>query len=396
MGGITLENRVYYGQYSLRHWINLILKRNIILPEYQRYFVWNESKAATLIQAFKERKFVPPVTIGAFKMDGSNQNLILDGQQRLTSIFLAYLGLYPDESTYKKALQSFANENDDEEESGEKLDNVLAWKFDALTDKGRNKEAIIKNIIDGNYKKIDFEVDEDFLEKTFLGFSYLVPDAPDEKLQQKYYSSVFRNINIQGQALLPQESRASLYFLDKDLADYFNPKFSHDFVVKGVSGETRIDFVRCFSLLAQYKQDGNSDRVARGYKPMMEKYYEEYIYSVVSDANDRYGRFSVIFPDRKYEERLKNLEEALKEIKIPNKLPSIIDLDMYFFGLVYEIVFNNRKIDFSRRDQLNKAIDEEIEKLKKDPSHVKAPSHLRYLRLRISESIKVYKSYVAK
>ncbi len=37
-----MDNRVYYGEYSLRHWINLILKNNIVLPEYQRYFVWNE------------------------------------------------------------------------------------------------------------------------------------------------------------------------------------------------------------------------------------------------------------------------------------------------------------------------------------------------------------------
>ena len=39
-----MDNRVYYGEYSLRHWINLILKNNIDLPEYQRYFVWNEKK----------------------------------------------------------------------------------------------------------------------------------------------------------------------------------------------------------------------------------------------------------------------------------------------------------------------------------------------------------------
>ncbi|MDP3289401.1 MAG: DUF262 domain-containing protein, partial [Methyloversatilis sp.] len=81
-----MENRVYYGQYSLKHWINLILKKNITLPEYQRYFVWNESKVANLIEAFKKKQFIPPVTIGAFKIGDISQNLILDGQQRLTSI----------------------------------------------------------------------------------------------------------------------------------------------------------------------------------------------------------------------------------------------------------------------------------------------------------------------
>ena len=38
------QNRVYYGEYSLKHWIDLILSKNLVLPDYQRYFVWNEKK----------------------------------------------------------------------------------------------------------------------------------------------------------------------------------------------------------------------------------------------------------------------------------------------------------------------------------------------------------------
>lgn len=133
-----MENRVYYGQYSLRHWINLILKKNITLPEYQRYFVWDEGKVATLIDAFRRKQFVPPVTIGAFKIGDTSQNLILDGQQRLTSILLAFLDLYPDEKTYKKTLEMFASENDDDE-PGEKLDNIFEWTFQKLTEKGGTK-----------------------------------------------------------------------------------------------------------------------------------------------------------------------------------------------------------------------------------------------------------------
>ena len=89
-----MDNRVYYGEYSLKHWIDLILKRNIVLPEYQRFFVWDEKKVETLIKTFRSKQFVPPITIGAFKNDDNEQNLILDGQQRLTSIFLTYLGLF--------------------------------------------------------------------------------------------------------------------------------------------------------------------------------------------------------------------------------------------------------------------------------------------------------------
>lgn len=105
-----MNNHVYYGEYSLAFWIELILTRKIILPKYQRHFVWNLERLTTLMATFRENRFVPPVTIGSFvRPDGSKCNYIIDGQQRLTSIMLAYLDLFPDKDSYKAHLQSLAN-----------------------------------------------------------------------------------------------------------------------------------------------------------------------------------------------------------------------------------------------------------------------------------------------
>ena len=393
-----MDNRVYYGEYSLKHWIDLILKKNLILPKYQRYFVWNEKKVETLIATFEKKQFVPPVTIGAFKDGNTNQNLILDGQQRLTSILLAYLGLFPDK-TFKKEIEKFVNENDDEEGTEEQFDNVFEWRFELLTQEGKNKQEILSKIVDGKYKKIDFKIDDKFLETKFLGFSYLVPDISNNKTQQekaqlKYYSSVFRNINIQGEPLLPQESRASLYYLDHDLEPFFEPKFAKGLVVKGISSSSKADFVRYLSLLSQYYKDKNSNQVARGYKPKMEKYYEEYIYAAVADDNsETYGKFSAIFPNRKFDTRFTRLEETISSIGFPKSFPSIIDLDVYLFGSIYKIVFEDKIIDTSKKDELKKELDEQILKYKQDPSHTKAPSNLGHLRKRISTSIEIYGKY---
>ena len=49
----------------------------------------------------------------------------------------------------------------------------------------------------------------------------LLAVGPDtEKQQQKFYTTVFRNINNEGKPLVAEESRASLYFLDKDLVGF--------------------------------------------------------------------------------------------------------------------------------------------------------------------------------
>lgn len=211
-----MDNRVYYGEYSLKHWIDLILKENIILPDYQRHFVWNEDAVKKLIVALKSKQFVPPITIGSFKKDDLNSNLILDGQQRLTSILLSFLGCFPNEKKYKLKKENtvkFADENDSEDEDNEDEEIILEWTFKALIQEGKNKEGILGKIKDTEYKKIDFDVDEKFFAETFLGFSYLIPNVADEKQQQKYYSTVFRSINNEGKPLLSQESRASLYLL---------------------------------------------------------------------------------------------------------------------------------------------------------------------------------------
>ena len=370
-----------------------MLRKNIVLPEYQRYFVWNQKKVETLIDTFQYKQFVPPVTIGAYKKSGNTDNLILDGQQRLTSILLAYLGLFPDEATYQQIAERYADENDTLVEPDEPLDNVFEWRFDALTDKGKLKSEILSNLVPGNYKYVDFNVDSDFFEKNFLGFSYLVPRIQNQTYQQNYYSTVFRNINIQGQTLLPQESRASLYFLDKDLARFFKPEFIKHYHVKSMSSEARLDFVRYLALLSQYHLDASAHRVARSYKPKMEKLYEEYIYDSVTDADGKYGKFSDIFEDKNFDDRLDLLEDALIQLEIQNEFTSIIDLDMCFFGIIYITVFKGKELDYSKKEEVLGLIQIKVEEFKQDPSHTRAPSNLGHLRARITSSIEIYMDY---
>ncbi|WP_339890484.1 DUF262 domain-containing protein [uncultured Alteromonas sp.] len=390
-----MENRVYYGEYSLRHWIDLVLRKNIVLPDYQRYFVWNEKKVETLIETFKNKQFVPPVTIGAFKLGNSNENLLLDGQQRVTSILLAYLGLYPDAATYKSNLDSFANDNDDDEHGDESLfDNILEWNFKSLVQRGTSKEEILSNIQQGNYKHTNLNITDEFLDSNFLGFSYLVPQTSEEKTQQKYYSSVFRNINIQGEPLLPQESRASLYFLDQELVGLFDPDFAKKIVIKLVSSESKADFIRYLALLSQYHNDGDPSKVARGYKQKMEKLYEGYIFSAINgETSNIYGTFLNIFPDKEYKVYLEQLEKTLTEIGLLKKYNSIIELDAYLFGIIYHTLFKKKQIDTSKKEQLIAELDRKITQYKKDPSHLKSPNNLGQLRQRISDSIAIYRKY---
>ena len=386
-----MNNKVYYGEYTLRHWINLILKKNIILPDYQRYFVWDQNKAKELIKAFKEKQFIPPVTIGNFKSEKESINLILDGQQRLTSILLAYIGYFPNKIINQKELK-FMDENDNLIED-EGINNILEWNFNELLKNGSTKEEIKENLSYENYIKFDFNVGKDFFDNNFLGFSYLVPLLANDKEQQKFYSKVFRSINIQGESLLALESRAALYYLDKDLEDYFIPKFIEKIYVN----DSKVDFVRYLALLSQYKKEKTADELGKRFAGKMEKYYEEYIYFTVGEEDSNiFIKYSEVFKDKKeYEKMYINLKESLKKLELLKKYGSIIDVDITLFGLIYFIVFEKKEIDYSKKESIIKEINKEIEKIRReDTKHVKNPAAFKYLRYRVRRSIEIYERYI--
>ena len=286
-----MKNRVYYGEYSLAYWIELILTKKIVLPKYQRHFVWSEGRLATLISTLKENRFVPPVTIGSFKRESDKINYIIDGQQRLTCILLAYLQLFPDKDGFRSHLMALADGNVHLLDDGEDpFDNVLEWNFEKLTSKGKTKAEIQARLEPGNYKPLDLGLTADFWKNTFLGFSYIVPDDSTPGIQQQYYTKVFREINLQGVNLLAIESRKSLYFLNENLERYFEPSFASQYKVNLVAESQQMDFTRYLCFMAAYKKFANVNMVARGYGSCLEEYIEKYIYSVVDNANhDMFG-----------------------------------------------------------------------------------------------------------
>lgn len=393
-----MDNRVYYGEYTLKHWLDLMLKKNIVLPEYQRYFVWDENRVKTLIETFNKNQFVPPITIGAYTKGNTVRNLIIDGQQRLTSLLLACLNLFPDKTKYAKLVENYANENDDTPDDEDMpYDNLLEWRYSVLTDKGCTLDDILKKIKDGNYKTLGITLTEDFLKTHYLGFCYLVPEASSNNSQKKFYSSVFRNINIQGEPLQPVESRQSLYFLDERLKDFFEPPFSKDVLLdaKKYGGVGRMDFVRYMSLLTQYHVSQQFSSVAYGYRFKMEKYYEEYIYSVVGEVpSDKFGNFETLFARRNFTTELNRLSTYIDQLGLKDIYSSIINMDLFFMGLIYNVVIFKHELSIIDVEEFKHIVQSKIDEFKNDMYHSRNPAALKHLKKRMESSITIYNRYI--
>lgn len=124
-----MKNKVYYGEYTLKHWVRLMLRKDIVLPEYQRHFVWSERDLKRLITSFKEGQFVQPVTIALYDDTNEKVNLILDGQQRLTSILLAYLGYFPDKKKFEEGLDMSITNEDDSASDEQNENKSILWQY---------------------------------------------------------------------------------------------------------------------------------------------------------------------------------------------------------------------------------------------------------------------------
>lgn len=72
---------------------------DIVIPDFQREFVWSIRQSSLLIDSFLCGLPVPPVF---FYIDEDNKNLVIDGQQRILSVVFFFEGYFGKESTQGK------------------------------------------------------------------------------------------------------------------------------------------------------------------------------------------------------------------------------------------------------------------------------------------------------
>lgn len=396
-----MERKIFYGEYTLRHWLDLILKRNIVLPAYQRHFVWSKESVEKFLIQLKEGLFVPPVILGSFKKNVTNENIILDGQQRLTSVLLGYLGIYPKFEEFKEPVEPLFRDGE-ADDLDEGVEEVIAWTFNQMLHDRHvylEKTEILRHLDMAKYENLKAEsvLEEWDLTKIDLGFSYIVPSTNDEVAQQRFYSAVFRNINQQGVGLSGQESRKALYYLDSELVPLFeahcydNAKVIQDNTPKGY------DFVRSLAFLSQYKHQNSDSKIARKCyrQEQLEQQYEDYINAVVEDReSSRFGKFSTIIGKASIAPRLQVLTRYVEALGLGRQYASIIDADVYNFGLIYQVVINGNSLKEDKFDELKRLIDAKIDAFKGIEAHKRSPGKVTYLRNRIKDSITIYSSYV--
>ena len=417
-----MDNRIYYGEYSLKHWIELMLSGNVVLPEYQRSFVWKERDMRRLVKSLSDGQFVQPTTLALYtsKTNNVKRNLIIDGQQRLTTILIAYIGYAPYLDKFEQEEDVASGDDSSEDEAaGAPIGRIpVKWTFRRMLSDNisENSWDVIRKRLDtdGRYYKIDFpELTTDFFDKTFLGFSYIIPESNDETEIQNDYTKLFRNINYFGSRLSLMESRRSLYYMKSQYQRYFEGLLEDDNDVLGgirlveKLKLTRIDFVRYLSTLSQYAIQGNKDDVLKWYSSYAsrESFYADYVSYIVGVEQESYENkfngfdFAVTFRGDCWKQRYVILRDSINELRPhlhlnkDDAFTSWVDADYWLFGLIFHIVFKGKILKVDRRlmiDQIRKSISTK----KDDEYYSKTPNRLGNLRERLEESVKIIGRYV--
>ena len=96
---VSYDIATYPSDFTLSGITDMWNNGDIVIPEFQREFVWTIKQSSLLIDSFLRGLPVPPVF---FYIDEENKNLVIDGQQRILSIVFFMEGYFGRESTHGK------------------------------------------------------------------------------------------------------------------------------------------------------------------------------------------------------------------------------------------------------------------------------------------------------
>lgn len=176
-----------------------------VIPNFQRVYKWTETQVEDLAISLIKGMPIPPIY--AYRNE-LNQLEILDGQQRVLSMFFYYIGKY----TKKKRnnyinLQSITHRDkpfkEQLEENYELKDKVYEMKYyDLIDDKEVEKTVDItySNLTDKVKRKVDY-----------TPITVIEINIDDIRLRERYLYKIFANLNAGGTPLTDQELRNGIY-----------------------------------------------------------------------------------------------------------------------------------------------------------------------------------------
>jgi len=177
-----------------------------MLPKYQRKYVWDREQISNLALSMIKNIPIPPIYV--YFNDKDNKYVILDGQQRVISLFLYFYNLNVKRTKEgNKILVDFYELLKNVDDRNAKLLDILRDSASHHINNTRYKIRENGNEVDITYKDLSPEA------KRMLGSKYIEVVFLDIKSaeKEKVYSNIFKLLNSAGTPLKPQEIRNGVF-----------------------------------------------------------------------------------------------------------------------------------------------------------------------------------------
>lgn len=309
-GPIKYEIETYPADYTVTGLISLFKQGKIVIPEFQREYVWKKQTASRLIESILMG--IPIPNIFMYKEKGSKDWFVVDGQQRLFSLIYFYEGFFKEEKA-KFELTGLDNHG---------------WEGKCYTDLS--------------------DLDRDKLDNAVI--RTLVINQQDPNDNTSIYH-VFKRLNSGGVKLTNQEVRNSVYFGEfNNLLKVLNqfPAWREILGQKKVHNRQKdielllrflaLHFWNYYSPMNQFLNDFNSAN--RSFQKFSKQDIEDLFYKSITEAKNTLGskyfhsingRFNIAFFESIMVVLSNNLEnlaaikwEGLEELKKDEKFLALI------------------------------------------------------------------------
>jgi hypothetical protein len=173
---VQYDIATYPSDHTLMGMAELWHRGDIVIPDFQREFVWTIKQSSLLIESFLLGLPVPPVF---FYIDEDNKSLVIDGQQRIMSIIFFFSGYFGAETSHgKKEVFRLKGLSEQSPYIGLRFEDL------AESDQRKLRNSVLRAI---NIKQL----------------------SPKAENTSVYH--IFERLNTGGTALKPQEIRNCVY-----------------------------------------------------------------------------------------------------------------------------------------------------------------------------------------